>query len=82
LVQRKVFGPSSILNYSVGGTVYTRANGVAAQDGTVCGPSLRFRASADLIWHTALDQDKSSDVPGRQKLLASSALLTNRDAAI
>jgi hypothetical protein len=46
------------------------------------GHSLRFRASADLIWHTALDQDKSSDVPGRQKLLASSALLTNRDAAI
>ena len=29
LVQRNVFSPSSIFNYSSGGTVYTRANGVA-----------------------------------------------------
>jgi sulfotransferase len=38
LVQRNVFSPSSIFNYSSGGTVYTRANGVAAQDGMVGGP--------------------------------------------
>lgn len=29
LVQRNVFSPSSIFNYSSGGTVYTRANGVS-----------------------------------------------------
>src|ERR1700749_2113010 len=29
LIQRNVFSPSSIFNYSAGGTVYTRANGVA-----------------------------------------------------
>lgn len=38
LVQRNVFSPSSIFNYSPGGTVYTRANDVAAQDGMVGGP--------------------------------------------
>ena len=38
LVQRNVFSPSSIFNYSSGGTVYTRANGVAAADGMVGGP--------------------------------------------
>jgi sulfotransferase len=38
LVQRNVFSPSSIFNYSAGGTVYTRANGVASQDGMVGGP--------------------------------------------
>ena len=38
LVQRNVFSPSSMFNYSSGGTVYTRANGVAAQDGMVGGP--------------------------------------------
>jgi sulfotransferase len=38
LIQRNVFNPSSIFNYSAGGTVYTRANGVAAQDGMVGGP--------------------------------------------
>jgi sulfotransferase len=35
LIQRNVFSPSSIFNYSTGGTVYTRANGVASQDGMV-----------------------------------------------
>jgi sulfotransferase len=35
LVQRNVFSPSSIFNYSSGGTVYTRANGVAGQNGMV-----------------------------------------------
>jgi sulfotransferase len=35
LVQRNVFSPSSIFNYTAGGTVYTRANGVASQDGIV-----------------------------------------------
>lgn len=35
LVQRNVFNPSSIFDYSPGGTVYTRANGVATQDGMV-----------------------------------------------
>jgi len=35
LIQRNVFSPSSIFNYSAGGTVYTRANGVAGQDGLV-----------------------------------------------
>jgi sulfotransferase len=38
LVQRNVFSPSSIFNYTVGGTVYTRANGVASQDGMVGAP--------------------------------------------
>lgn len=38
LVQRNVFSPSSIFNYSSGGTVYTRANGVAAADGMVGAP--------------------------------------------
>ncbi|CQD09526.1 hypothetical protein BN970_01855 [Mycolicibacterium conceptionense] len=38
LVQRNVFSPSSMFNYSPGGTVYTRANDVAAQDGMVGGP--------------------------------------------
>ncbi len=38
LVQRNVFSPSSIFNYSAGGTVYTRAKGVAAQDGMVGAP--------------------------------------------
>lgn len=38
LVQRNVFSPSSIFNYSTGGTVYTRANDVASQDGMVGGP--------------------------------------------
>ncbi len=38
LIQRNVFTPSSIFNYHPGGTVYTRANGVAAQDGMVGGP--------------------------------------------
>src|ERR1700760_1197790 len=38
LVQRNVFSPSSIFNYSAGGTVYTRANGVAAADGMVGAP--------------------------------------------
>jgi len=38
LVQRNVFSPSSIFNYSAGGTVYTRANGMAAQNGMVGGP--------------------------------------------
>ncbi|MEO7066883.1 MAG: sulfotransferase, partial [Rhodanobacter sp.] len=35
LVQRNVFSPSSIFNYTPGGTVYTRANGVASADGLV-----------------------------------------------
>lgn len=38
LVQRNVFSPSSIFNYSAGGTVYTRANAVVAPDGMVGGP--------------------------------------------
>jgi sulfotransferase len=38
LVQRNVFSPSSIFNYSAGGTVYTRANGVASTDGMVGAP--------------------------------------------
>src|ERR1700733_4469739 len=38
LIQRNVFSPSSIFNYSSGGTVYTRANGVASQDGMVGAP--------------------------------------------
>jgi sulfotransferase len=38
LVQRNVFSPSSIFNYSAGGTVYTRANGVAGADGMVGAP--------------------------------------------
>jgi sulfotransferase len=38
LVQRNVFSPSSIFNYNPGGTVYTRANDVAAQEGMVGGP--------------------------------------------
>jgi len=38
LVQRNVFSPSSIFDYSPGGTVYTRASQVAGQDGMVGGP--------------------------------------------
>ena len=48
LIQRNVFSPSSIFNYSAGGTVYTRANGVAGQDGMVGAPydALKQAASA------------------------------------
>lgn len=35
LVQHNAFQPSSIFNYQAGGTVYSRANGVAASDGMV-----------------------------------------------
>lgn len=35
LVQRNVFSPSSIFNYTPNGTVFTRANGVASADGMV-----------------------------------------------
>jgi sulfotransferase len=35
LIQRNVFTPSSIFGFNPGGTVYTRANGVVAQDGMV-----------------------------------------------
>jgi sulfotransferase len=38
LIQRNVFSPSSIFNYTAGGTVYTRANGVAGQNGMVGAP--------------------------------------------
>jgi sulfotransferase len=33
LIQKNAFSPSSIVNYTPGGTVYTRANGIAAADG-------------------------------------------------
>ena len=35
IVQGNVFSPSSIFNYTTGGTVYTRANAVVAPDGMV-----------------------------------------------
>jgi sulfotransferase len=38
LIQRNVFSPSSIFNYSAGGTVYTRAKQVVAPDGMVGAP--------------------------------------------
>ncbi len=38
LIQRNVFTPSSIFNYQPGGTVYSRANGVASQNGMVGAP--------------------------------------------
>ena len=38
MIQRNVFTPSSIFNYTAGGTVYTRANGVAGQNGMVGAP--------------------------------------------
>ncbi|MBS9532117.1 sulfotransferase [Mycobacterium sp. M1] len=38
LIQKNVFSPSSIFNFSAGGTVYTRANGVVGQDGMVGAP--------------------------------------------
>jgi len=38
LVQRNVFSPSSIFNYNVGGTVYTRANALVGADGMVGAP--------------------------------------------
>ncbi|WP_156689242.1 sulfotransferase family protein [Mycobacterium sp. Marseille-P9652] len=38
LIQRNVFSPSSIFNYSAGGTVYTRAQQVVGPDGMVGGP--------------------------------------------
>lgn len=37
----RVFSPSSIFNYSAGGTVYTRANGIVAADGMVGAPTTR-----------------------------------------
>ncbi len=49
LVQRNVFSPSSVFNYSVGGTVYTRANGVASADGMVGGPRVRAERRASLL---------------------------------
>lgn len=33
LIRRNAFQPSSIFNYTAGGTVYTRANGIAGSDG-------------------------------------------------
>jgi sulfotransferase len=33
IIQRNAFSPSSIFNYTPGGTVYTRANGVASAEG-------------------------------------------------
>lgn len=38
LVQRNPFSPSTIFNYSAGGTVYTRANAVVTADGLVGAP--------------------------------------------
>lgn len=38
LVQRNVFSPSAMFDYSPGGTVYTRASQVAGQEGMVGGP--------------------------------------------
>jgi sulfotransferase len=38
LIQGNVFSPSSIFNYSAGGTVYTRAKQVVAPDGMVGAP--------------------------------------------
>jgi sulfotransferase len=38
LIQRNVFSPSSIFNYSAGGTVYTRAKQVVAPEGMVGAP--------------------------------------------
>jgi sulfotransferase len=38
LIQHNVFSPSSIFNYSAGGTVYTRAKQVVAPDGMVGAP--------------------------------------------
>jgi sulfotransferase len=38
LIQRNVFSPSSIFNYSAGGTVYTRAQQVVTPDGMVGAP--------------------------------------------
>ena len=38
LVQHNVFSPSSIFNYSPGGTVYTRTNAIAGENGMVGGP--------------------------------------------
>lgn len=35
LVRKNAFSPSSIFNYTVGGTVYTRANGLAGVEGLV-----------------------------------------------
>ncbi|WP_259593180.1 sulfotransferase [Mycobacterium shottsii] len=38
LIQHNVFSPSSIFNYSAGGTVFSRATSVVAPDGMVGGP--------------------------------------------
>jgi sulfotransferase len=35
LVQKNIYSPSSMFNYTPGGTVYTRANGVSGADGMV-----------------------------------------------
>jgi sulfotransferase len=38
LIQRNIFSPSAIFNYSADGTVYNRANDLVAQDGMVGAP--------------------------------------------
>jgi sulfotransferase len=53
LVQRNVFSPSAIFNYSPGGTVYSRANGVVAPDGMVGAP---YDALKQACYGTQRDQ--------------------------
>ena len=54
LVQRNVFSPSSIFNYSPGGTVYTRAQQVVAPDGMVGGPYDALKHALP-TWMKAMD---------------------------
>ena len=53
LVQRNVFSPSSIFNYSAGGTVYTRANGVAGPMAWSALPTMRSNRPATARKRTA-----------------------------
>ncbi|WP_409436879.1 sulfotransferase family protein [Mycobacterium sp. SMC-14] len=70
LIQHNVFTPSSIFNFQPGGTVYTRANGVAAQNGMVGAPydSLKqacFGAQRDrllLVQYETLTTDPAKTV--------------------
>ena len=49
LIQRNVFSPSSIFNYTAGGTVYTRANGVAGRMAWSALPTMRSNRPATAL---------------------------------
>ncbi|HET6804503.1 MAG TPA: sulfotransferase [Frateuria sp.] len=70
LVQRNAFQPSSIFNYAVGGTVYSRADGVANGDGLVGYP------------YNALKEAFFGEHAGNLMLLQYETLVANPRAAL